>query len=113
MNGPDIRNLMRSQVFSDYLDEYENEAWTRIKDVIENFLGKHRAPDYKERVRKMIKALHRAGVRMSLKIHFLADHLEDFPPNCGDYSDEQVLAFFRIFFINFEVILLLIFHFIL
>ena len=26
---------------------------------------------------------------MSLKIHLLVDHLESFPPNCGDYSDEQ------------------------
>ena len=26
---------------------------------------------------------------MSLKIHFLHDHLDEFPPNCGNYSDEQ------------------------
>lgn len=89
MNGPDIRNLMRSEVFSEDLDENENEAWTAIKDVIQNFLGKNRPDDYEERAQRMVRALGKAGVHMSLKIHYLADHLDKFPPNCADYSDEQ------------------------
>ena len=42
-----------------------------------------------KKVRDMIASLKLAGVNMSLKIHFLDDHLDDFPPNCGDYSDEH------------------------
>ena len=26
---------------------------------------------------------------MSVKVHFAVDHIEDFAPNCGAYSDEQ------------------------
>lgn len=29
------------------------------------------------------------GVRMSLKVHFLNSHLDFFPENCGDCSDEH------------------------
>ena len=26
---------------------------------------------------------------MSIKVHYLHSHLDNFPDNCGDYSDEQ------------------------
>ena len=26
---------------------------------------------------------------MSIKVHYLQSHLDNFPNNCGDYSDEQ------------------------
>ena len=26
---------------------------------------------------------------MSVKVHFAVDHIDDFAPNCGAYSDEQ------------------------
>ena len=29
------------------------------------------------------------GARMSTKMHFLNSHLDYFPENCGDYSEEQ------------------------
>ena len=29
------------------------------------------------------------GSRMSIKMHFLNSHLDYFPSNCGDYSEEQ------------------------
>ena len=61
----------------------------KITAVIANFLGNHRAENYKELVRDMIKSLHLIGVNMSLKIHFLNDHLDDFPSNCGVYNDEE------------------------
>ena len=29
------------------------------------------------------------GARMSVKMHFLRSHLDYFPENCGDFSEEQ------------------------
>ena len=35
------------------------------------------------------------GARMSTKMHFLNSHLDYFPENCGDYSEEQGECFHR------------------
>lgn len=42
-----------------------------------------------EIVREMIDSFGKMGVNMSLKIHFLHKHLDFFPENCGDCSDEH------------------------
>ena len=57
--------------------------------VIQNFLRNKRATNYRTLVKDVISAFKFAGINMSYKIYFLDDHLEDFPNNCGDYSDEQ------------------------
>lgn len=40
-------------------------------------------------VLKILKTYKDLGATMSLKIHFLHSHLEFFPENCGDMSDEH------------------------
>lgn len=60
-----------------------------MKDVIKNFLGSTKDPNYKQIVTRMLNAFRRMKVNMSLKIHFLHDHLEFFPENLGDFSDEH------------------------
>ena len=37
----------------------------------------------------MLKDLHNLGANMSTKVHYLDNHLDKFPENLGDYSDEQ------------------------
>ena len=37
----------------------------------------------------MMSAFHNLGCNMSVKLHFLFSHLEQFPANLGDVSDEQ------------------------
>lgn len=66
------------------LEPEEEEAWTATIDVIKNFLGNKKAPDYEARVKKMIEAYRVMGVHMSLKIHFLAHHLNFFSHNLGN-----------------------------
>lgn len=69
------------------LEPEEAEAWEATIDVIENFLGNNKALDYIRRVEKMIDAYRVMGVHnvhMSLKIHFLAHHLDFFPDNLGN-----------------------------
>ena len=40
-------------------------------------------------VYELMNNLQALGARMSTKIHFLNSHLNYFPENCGDYSEEQ------------------------
>ena len=58
--------------------EPERNAWCLVKAVISGFLGKHRAHNFKNLVQNMLAAFDAIGVHMSLKIHFLHHHLEDF-----------------------------------
>lgn len=74
---------MRSQEFMDSLEAEEEAAWKATIDVIKNFLGNKKAPDYKDKVQHMIDMYRIMGVHMSLKIHFLANHLDFFPDNLG------------------------------
>ena len=57
--------------------------------LVKNFLGNNRAVNYKELIEKMLKCYHEIGANMSIRIHFLDSHLDIFPDNCGDWSDEQ------------------------
>lgn len=56
---------------------------------MKNFLGNKKAENYKEMVREMLDAFRDMNVNMSLKIHILYDHLDYFPNNLGDFSDEH------------------------
>ena len=67
----------------------EKRAWTAFRGVISNFLGKHRSSDYEEQVKELLESFRAFGARMSVKIHFLSLHLDYFPGNCGDYSEEE------------------------
>lgn len=88
-NGPDIKKLVKNEVFLNHLSTVERRAFTAATAVIENFLGKNKSPNYREIVREMIVSFGIMGVNMSLKIHFLHNHLDFFPPNLGDFSDEH------------------------
>lgn len=83
-NGPQIKFLIKSQQFKGTLEPEELDAWEATIDVIENFLGNNKAPDYEARVKWMIETYRIMGVHMSLKIHFLAHHLDFFPDNLGN-----------------------------
>jgi hypothetical protein len=54
-----------------------------------NFLGNHKATEYSEIVAKMLKNFEKLGANMNIKIHFLHSHLDKFPANLDDYSEEQ------------------------
>lgn len=87
--GPDIRKLMKDENFENCLGEAEKDAWISFKNVIKNFLGNHKSPDYKDIVGRMLEKFKALGCNMSLKVHFLHAHLDQFPENLGDVSEEQ------------------------
>jgi len=88
-DGPQIRELTRDEEFTGHMTEAEKRAWTAFQVVISNFLGKHRSPDYEDQVKELLESFQSLGSQMSVKMHFLSSHLDYFPANCGDYSEEQ------------------------
>lgn len=87
--GPDIRKLFADAHFVRTMDEKEKEAWNGFKDVVEKFLGNVKDPNYRSIVERMLHAFEQQGCRMSLKVHFLHSHVNYFPENLGDVSEEQ------------------------
>jgi hypothetical protein len=80
---------MMDDSFTDTMTEIEEDAWNAFKEVVKKFLGNIKAPLYKETVRNMLDKFKLLGCKMSLKLHFLASHLDYFPPNLGAVSEEQ------------------------
>lgn len=89
LNGPDIRKLIASEKFFKLLSPFEQEAFTNIQAVIDNFLGNHRASNYKEIVHNMMTSFERLKINMTPKVHYLHQHLDFFRDNLGKISDEH------------------------
>lgn len=87
--GPDIRKPISNKDFISSMTPTQKEVWVAFTVVINNFLGNQKDPNYKEMVETMLKALHKLGCSMSLKVHFLNSHLDYFPENLGAVSEEQ------------------------
>lgn len=88
-DGPHIRSLIRDKEFVRKMDQKERAAWMSFVAVINNFLGNKKAENYVLLVQRMLKAFCDLGCNMSIKMHFLNSHLDQFPENLGDVSDEQ------------------------
>lgn len=82
---------MKDATFEEKLTEKELKAWKCVKSVINNFLGVHKAHNFKEIVKDMISAFADLKVLMSLKIHMLHNHIDSsyFADNLGEVSDEH------------------------
>lgn len=87
--GPQIRKLMKNTKFETLLTVVEKKAWKCFKEVVNGFLGNEKAANYKTLISKLLTSYKRMKCRMSLKVHFLDSHLDFFPENLGDVSDEQ------------------------
>lgn len=88
-DGPQIRKLMNDALFERSMRREEKAAWRSFRDVVGNFLGNHKSPDYREIVQQMLENFHRLGCNMSIKLHFLFSHIDYFPENLGAVSEEQ------------------------
>lgn len=89
LDGPQIRKLLANTQFETFLSSDEKAAWSSFRLIVSDFLGNKRSPNYKEIIRDLLSNYSKIGVNMSLKIHFLHSHLDFFPPNLGDVSDEH------------------------
>lgn len=87
--GPQIRQLIKDEYFLQQMTVVEKNAWKGFVSVCENFLGNTKSVNYEEIVHEMLSAYHALGCKMSIKLHHLHAHLNMFPSNLGQMSDEQ------------------------
>ena len=92
-DDPQIRQLMKDNAFPNSMNETERRAWFSFVTVVENFLGNTKSDDYRNIVETMLEKYHKLGCNMSIQVHFLSSHLEQFPDNLGAVSDEQAERF--------------------
>jgi len=57
--------------------------------MIQKFLRNVKDEYYKDVVQNCLNSYRNLGYNMSIKVHFLFSHIENFPENLGDVSDEQ------------------------
>ena len=69
------------------MNEVELAAWLSFAEVVKNFLGNYRADNYKEIVNNMLGNFRILGINMSIKVHFLDSHLDQFPENLSHVND--------------------------
>ena len=87
--GPQIRELTQDKQFDEDLNETERNAWLYVKRICKDFLGNHKTANYQDVVQVLLTSYKAMGCNMSLKIHFLVSHLNFFPENLGEISDEH------------------------
>ena len=65
------------------------KTWLSFAGVVSKFLGNTKNSDYKTIVENLLACFEGLGCCMSLKVHCLHAHLDYFPQNLGDMSEEH------------------------
>ena len=86
---PQVKRLMRSNSFSEKLSAVERIACKSFVSVVEGFLANHKVDIFREIVEELVDAYEKMGCRMSLKLHVLHSHINEFKNNMSDYWEEQ------------------------
>ena len=88
-DGLQIGKLISDPNFTKNMTDVELSAWSSFISLVKNFLGNHKALNYVKLVENMLTKYQEMGANMSIKIHFLHSHLDRFPENLSDFSEEQ------------------------
>jgi hypothetical protein len=88
-DGPQIIQLTNDPHFVTSMNEIKTCACSLFVLVVKNFLGNKKADNYTQLVEDMLFRFNRLGCNMSVKVHYLHSHLDRFPENLGDLSEEQ------------------------
>lgn len=88
-NGPEVNKILDDALFLSSLPNNFKTALQAFKAVSDGFLGNHKAENYKDLVAKLVTSYRDVNANMSLKLHFLHNHLDEFVDNLGDYSDQH------------------------
>jgi hypothetical protein len=90
LNGPDIRLLLKkADEFRELLDDVERRAFNAFVEVCTKFLGGNRSDDYISICKEVGDSFFQMGCNNSPKMHYISNHIDKFPPNCADFSDEM------------------------
>ena len=88
--GPQIRKLMNDPNFCNFMNPADLSASTAFTNVVKFFLGKTKAPNYKELVETLLTSHNSPSTGCKyFKLNFLHSHLARFPENLDDVSDKQ------------------------
>ena len=71
------------------MNEIELASLLSFVEVVQSFLGNRKADNNKDIVQKLLDNFQTLGINMSIKVHFFHSHLDRFPENLGDVSEEQ------------------------
>ena len=96
---PIIRSQKASSLTSSGISNFERitqNFWHQgcnsgiyFEKVSNGFLGNFKAANFRDLVQDLLDSYKRLECNMSLKMHFLFSHLDLFPLNYGDVSDEH------------------------
>jgi hypothetical protein len=87
--GTQIRALTKNKMFGESMTPAEREAWISFKEVIDKFLRNNEDANYEQVVNNMLEKCKVLGRKMSLKLHFLFSHLDQFSEDLVAVSKEQ------------------------
>ena len=76
------------------MTDLKSAAWQSFVLVTQNFLGNHKA-EYYQKLMENFKQSKDLGIKMSVKVHYHFSHLDCFPVNLGDLSEEHGERFHR------------------
>ncbi|GBP59676.1 hypothetical protein EVAR_39833_1 [Eumeta japonica] len=88
-DGPQIRSLIKDPNFTDTMTKIEKKAWNDFVWLVHNFLENKKSMDFSHHIEELMCQFQKLGCNMSIKLHFLHNHLDYFPSNLGDLSEEQ------------------------
>jgi hypothetical protein len=74
-----------------------NAACEALRLVVDNFLGTHKARNYRQLSEAMLGAYRMIGCNVSLRIHFLHSHLDFFQQTLETSATGMMKGFVRIF----------------
>ena len=87
--GPQIRKLTKDEQFLSTMTNVEKKAWLSFAETVSKILGNTKDSDSKTIAENMLACFKVLGSRMSLKVYFLYAHLDYFPQNLGDMTEEH------------------------
>ena len=75
------------------ITEVEKKAWNAFVAMVKGFLGNTKAANHKDTVETFLDSFHAVGCSVSINVPFLKGHLNEYPANLGDMSDEHRIRF--------------------
>lgn len=90
--GPQMKSLMKDLHFTDTIRQRSRRRHGMSLFgllFIFYFLGNKKSSDYFQHVKQLINYCQKVGCNMSIKLHFLHNHLDYFPANLEDLSEEH------------------------
>ena len=81
---------MKDPEFTAYnMMDTEYDASQSFVSVVKGVLGNRRDYNYVNLVNRLLESFNKLLCNMSIKVHFSHSHLEEFPANLVDVSNEQ------------------------